>query len=294
MVARRRRLSLAQVRPSVSLTPGSRLRGCALLPRARGSDSSVPRRPPRATTPSVGPTGGGRAWKRSMSRSCTSSGSPRWIWARRGWRRACGCRTRTRPGRRVQELRSYAHDHGAVAGVGGLVALQPGHPGGDGVHQHYWKGVYYLLEAEGFECWWPTLGRSRTSRVGRRPTRSTRCGWQGRPSGACSGPRWCTPNRSAGCGTSPVTAARWCATGPGRQQRVEKLLEDAQIKLGSRDQRHLRGLRPGDARRAGRPGSGTRRCWPRWPAAAMRGKTAVLEEALTRVLHRPPRAICWR
>jgi selenocysteine lyase/cysteine desulfurase len=36
--------------------------------------------------------------------------------------------------------------------------------------------------------------------TGRRPTGSTRCGWPRWSSGACAGPAWCTPSRSANCG----------------------------------------------------------------------------------------------
>jgi hypothetical protein len=59
----------------------------------------------------------------------------------------------SRPGRRMQEVRGYATTTSALlamadwfrcCGVTRVVMESTG---------DYWKGVYYLLEAEGFECW---------------------------------------------------------------------------------------------------------------------------------------------
>ena len=58
-----------------------------------------------------------------------------------------------RPGRRMQELRGYATTTAQLLAMAGWLR-----------HWHvqrvvmeststYWKGVYYLLEAEGFDCW---------------------------------------------------------------------------------------------------------------------------------------------
>ena len=41
------------------------------------------------------------------------------------------------------------HDHRTDVGDGGLVASLAGAAGGDGIHQPYWKGVYYLLGGRG-------------------------------------------------------------------------------------------------------------------------------------------------
>ena len=58
-----------------------------------------------------------------------------------------------RPGRRMQELRGYGTTTAQLLAMAGWLR-----------HWHvqrvvmeststYWKGVYYLLEAEGFDCW---------------------------------------------------------------------------------------------------------------------------------------------
>ena len=58
-----------------------------------------------------------------------------------------------RPGRRMQELRGYGTSTAQLLAMAGWLR-----------HWHvqrvvmeststYWKGVYYLLEAEGFDCW---------------------------------------------------------------------------------------------------------------------------------------------
>ena len=107
----------------------------------------------------------------------------------------------SKPGRRQQEVRGYATTTGALLeladwlrcwGVTRVVMEST---------SDYWKGVYWLLEAEGFECWLVNArdvknvpGRAKTDR----PMRS---GWPRSPSGACAGRRWSTPARSGSCGT---------------------------------------------------------------------------------------------
>ncbi len=58
-----------------------------------------------------------------------------------------------RPGRRMQELRSYGTTTAQLLEMVGWLR----HWGVERVVMEststYWKGVYYLLEAEGFECW---------------------------------------------------------------------------------------------------------------------------------------------
>src|SRR5262245_13448851 len=59
----------------------------------------------------------------------------------------------TKPGRRLQEVRGYATTTGALLALAGWlhnwgvtrVVMES--------TSAYWKGVFYLLEAEGFECW---------------------------------------------------------------------------------------------------------------------------------------------
>src|SRR5215217_9354880 len=72
---------------------------------------------------------------------------------------------------------------------------------------------------------------SSTCRVGPRPTGWTRSGSVRSPSGRCCGPASCRPLRSAGCGTRARYRADLVGVRTAEKQRVEKLLEDAQIKL---------------------------------------------------------------
>src|SRR5262245_43376662 len=72
---------------------------------------------------------------------------------------------------------------------------------------------------------------SSTSRDGPRPTSWMRCGWPSWPSGACCGPASCRRLRSECCGTRARYRADLVAVRTAEKQRVEKLLEDAQIKL---------------------------------------------------------------
>src|SRR4029450_4036384 len=126
----------------------------------------------------------------------------------------------------------------------------------------YWKAPFYLLEAQGFEVWLAGArdvkhlpgrpktdkpdgggvgkgagggGRARvtsgTCRVGPRPTSWMRCGCARSPSGACCAPASCRRRRSGGCGTRARYRADLVGVRTAEKQRVEKLLEDAQIKL---------------------------------------------------------------
>jgi transposase len=94
----------------------------------------------------------------------------------------------------------------------------------------YWKGVYWLLQAEGFECWLVNAGDVKNV-PGRPKTDRADVIWLARsPSGACAGRRWCTPADPAAADLTRYR--RWLIQDRTRQmQRVEKLLEDAQIKL---------------------------------------------------------------
>ena len=84
----------------------------------------------------------------------------------------------SKPGRRMQEVRAYATT------TAKLVAMAVW------LRQHrvqrvvmestgdYWKGIYYLLEAEGFDCWLVNA-RDVKNLPGRpRPTPWTRSGWR--------------------------------------------------------------------------------------------------------------------
>jgi hypothetical protein len=105
----------------------------------------------------------------------------------------------TRPGRRLQEVRGFATTTAAllemadwfrVWGVTRVVMEST---------SDYWKGVYYLLEAEGFECWLVNARDVKNVPGRPRPIDWTRSGWPRSPSGACAGHRWCNRSRSASC-----------------------------------------------------------------------------------------------
>jgi hypothetical protein len=107
----------------------------------------------------------------------------------------------TKPGRRLQEVRGYATTTAALLqladwlhswGVTRVVMEST---------SDYWKGIYWLLEVEGFACWLVNARDVKNVPGGPRPTRLMRSGWPRSPSGACAGPRWYTPARSASCGT---------------------------------------------------------------------------------------------
>ena len=78
---------------------------------------------------------------------------------------------------------------------------------------------------------WSTPATSGICRVGPRPTCSTRCGCARSPSGRCCAPASFRPGRSASCGTSPATGSTLVGVRTAEKNRVEKLLEDACIKL---------------------------------------------------------------
>jgi transposase len=64
-----------------------------------------------------------------------------------------------------------------------------------------WKGIFYLLEAHGFETWLVNA-RDVKHLPGRpRPTPWMRSGWASSPSGSCSAPHLCRHDRSGSCGT---------------------------------------------------------------------------------------------
>ena len=65
----------------------------------------------------------------------------------------------------------------------------------------YWKGVFYLLEAAGFETWLVNARDVKHLPGGPRPTPWTRSGCASSPSGRCCGPASCRHRRSGSCGT---------------------------------------------------------------------------------------------
>ena len=95
----------------------------------------------------------------------------------------------------------------------------------------YWRVWHYVLESIGLAVQLVSASQARTSRGGRRPTadamrlaRLTQWGML-RPS-------FVPPARSGGCGTSPGPGPTWSER-TRVLQRLEKLLEDAMIKITS-------------------------------------------------------------
>ena len=138
-----------------------------------------------------------------------------------------------RPGARRQEVRDLRDADAGAAGTAGLADLPAGQPGGDGGHLDYWKPPFYLLEDDIRVLGGQRPRRQERARAGPRPTRSTRSGWPSSPSAACAPaePR-ATPSDPPAAGPDPLPA-RLIQERTREKQRVEKLLEDAQIKLSA-------------------------------------------------------------
>jgi len=97
-----------------------------------------------------------------------------------------------RPGRRMQELRGYGT---STAQLLEMVAwLRQWHVQRVVMEStsSYWKGVYYLLEAEGFQCWLVNA-REVKNVPGRAKNGPMRCGWPKSPSGGMCRPSLVQP-----------------------------------------------------------------------------------------------------
>src|SRR6266508_3832493 len=83
----------------------------------------------------------------------------------------------------------------------------------------------------GLRCGWSTRGMSSTCRGGPRPTGWTRCGCARSPSGRCSRPSFVPPLAIRRLRDVARYRVDLVGVRTAEKQRVEKLLEDAQIKL---------------------------------------------------------------
>ena len=144
----------------------------------------------------------------------------------------------------------------------------------------YWKGVYYLLEAEGFDCQ-VANAREVKNVPGRAKTDKADAIWLAKVAERGMFRPWLVhpePIRRL----RDFTRYRRCLVRDRtrEKQRVEKLLEDAQIKLSSviSDLFGVSGRAVLDALAAGQRDPKVLADLAR---ASMRGKTAVLVEALT-------------
>lgn len=139
----------------------------------------------------------------------------------------------TKPGRRMQEVRTYPTTTAALLqmadwfrcwGVTRVVMEST---------SDYWKGAYFLLEAEGFECWLVNA-RDVKNVPGRAKTDKLDVVWQAKVAerGMCRPslvhPKPIRELRNLTRYRRSLTRDR-----SREMQRVEKLLEDAQIKLSS-------------------------------------------------------------
>ena len=139
----------------------------------------------------------------------------------------------TRPGRRLQEVRGYATTTAA------LLALA------DWLHSwgvtrvvmestsDYWKGPFWLLEAEGFECWLVNA-REVKNVPGRPKTDKADAVWLAKVAerGMCR-PSLVQPRPIRQLRDLTRYRRSLIHDRTREMQRVEKLLEDAQIKLSS-------------------------------------------------------------
>jgi len=193
-----------------------------------------------------------------------------------------------RPGRRMQELRGYGTTTAQLLEMVAWlwqwrvqrVVMES--------TSTYWKGVYYLLEAEGFDCWLVNA-REVKNVPGRAKTDRADAVWLAKVAerGMCR-PSLVQPPEIRRLRDLTRYRRALVQDRTREQQRVEKLLEDAQIKIsavlsnlhgvtgraimdaliaGERDPRTLAGLAKGQRTQEDRP--------------ARRGAA--------RVLHRSPR-----
>ena len=138
-----------------------------------------------------------------------------------------------RPGRRMQELRGYATTTAQLLAMAGWLR-----------HWHvqrvvmeststYWKGVYYLLEAEGFDCWLVNA-REVKNVPGRAKTDRADAAWLAKVAerGMCR-PSLVQPPEIRRLRDLTRYRRALVQDRTRQQQRVEKLLEDAQIKISA-------------------------------------------------------------
>jgi transposase len=139
----------------------------------------------------------------------------------------------TKPGRRLQEVRGYATTTGALLALADWLQCW-------GVTRvvmestsDYWKGVYWLLEAEGFECWLVNA-REVKNVPGRPKTDKADAVWLAKVAerGMCR-PSLVHPRPIRQLRDLTRYRRSLIHDRTREMQRVEKLLEDAQIKLSS-------------------------------------------------------------
>lgn len=185
-----------------------------------------------------------------------------------------------RPGRRRQEIREYPTlsrsllelaDWLRCEGIE-LVAME--------ATSDYWKPVFYLLEAEGFTCW--LLNAKHVKNVPGRPkTDKLDAVWLAKVAerGMCS-PSLVHPKPIRQLRDLTRYRRSLVRERTREKQRVEKLLEDAQIKLSSVIT-DIFGVSGREMLTALIAGQRSPKILAQMARGSMRAKIAVLEEALT-------------
>jgi transposase len=185
-----------------------------------------------------------------------------------------------RPGRRRQEIREYATLSRSLLELADwlrcerieLVAME--------ATSDYWKPVFYLLEAEGFTCW--LLNAKHVKNVPGRPkTDKIDAVWLAKvvERGMCS-PSLVHPKPIRQLRDLTRYRRSLIRERTREKQRVEKLLEDAQIKLSSVIS-DIFGVSGREMLAAMIAGQRSPKVLAQMARGTMRSKTAVLEEALT-------------
>jgi len=185
-----------------------------------------------------------------------------------------------RPGRRRQEIREYSTLSRSLLELADwlrcerveLVAME--------ATSDYWKPVFYLLEAEGFTCW--LLNAKHVKNVPGRPkTDKLDAVWLAKvvERGMCA-PSLVHPKPIRQLRDLTRYRRSLIRERTREKQRVEKLLEDAQIKLSSVIS-DIFGVSGRQMLAALIAGQRDPKVLARMARGAMRSKTPVLEEALT-------------
>jgi transposase len=139
----------------------------------------------------------------------------------------------TNPGRRVQEVREYATVTPALLGLADWLRCQQVQLVAMEATSGCWKPVFYLLEAEGFECW--LLNARHVKNVPGRPkTDKLDAVWLAKvvERGMCR-PSLVQPKALRRLRDLTRYRRSLVREQTREKQRLEKVLEDAQIKLDS-------------------------------------------------------------
>jgi transposase len=185
-----------------------------------------------------------------------------------------------RPGRRMQEVRSYATTTARLLELADWLRCEQVTVVVMESTSDYWKGVYYLLEAEGFDC---RLANAREVKnvPGRAKTDKADAVWLAKVAErGMFRPSLVHPEPIRRLRDVTRYRRSLIRDRTRERQRVEKLLEDAQIKLSSviSDLFGVSGRAMLDALAAGQRDAAVLADLAR---ASMRGKITVLKEALT-------------